>query len=251
MADIASRALILGGTGEARRLALRACEAGLDIELSLAGRTREAADTGVPTRVGGFGGADGLAAYLRANRIARVLDATHPFAARISANAVAACALAGVPRLALLRDEWRMQAGDLWRYADDVAHAARLLPDLGKRVFVAFGDGLGPLAATGLDFVVRRIEADPVDLPGAEIVRARGPFREDDERRLFADKRIDAILAKDSGGTGARAKLDAARDLRLPVVLIRRPSPPPGPATTDAAAALAWLGLDATAVASL
>lgn len=248
---MASRALILGGTGEARRLAQRAHEAGLDIVLSLAGRTGTAVDAGVPARRGGFGGVDGLAAYLRANRIARVLDATHPFAARISANATAACERANVPRLALLRDEWRAQAGDDWHYADDIDQAARLLPGLGKRIFVAFGDGLAPLATTGLGFVVRRIEAAPVDLPGAELVRDRGPFRAADEKRLFADKRIDAILAKDSGGIGAQAKLDAARDLGLPVVLIRRPAPPPGPATTDPDAALAWLGLDAAKAASL
>jgi precorrin-6A/cobalt-precorrin-6A reductase len=251
MAANSPRALILGGTGEARAIAERAHRAGLDVILSLAGRTTAAAPSEAPTRSGGFGGVDGLVAYLREQRIARVLDATHPFAARMSANAVAACAIANIPRLALLREAWRAQNGDIWTYVDDVAQAAGMLPSLGRRIFVAFADGLAPLGAARLAFVVRRVESQMPTFPNVELVAGRGPFRVDDEIALFRDKRIDAILAKDSGGAGASAKLDAARHLRLPVVLIRRPAVPPGPSTSDPDQAGAWLGLDGAKPPSL
>jgi precorrin-6A/cobalt-precorrin-6A reductase len=243
---MSGRILILGGTADARALADAAADAGLDIVLSLAGRTTSPARTRATSRVGGFGGVEGLRAYLRDDRIARVLDATHPFAARMSENARLACAAENVPRLALSRAPWIEGPGDSWSRVADVAQAAALLPRLGARVFVAFADGLAPLAATGLDFVVRRIEAGDVGLPGADIVLGRGPFAVEDEIALFRARGIDCVLAKDSGGREARAKLDAARELGLPVVLIRRPDPPPGPATTSVGEARTWLGLDAT-----
>lgn len=243
--------LILGGTADARALADEAAQAGLDIVLSLAGRTSAPAPTRARLRVGGFGGVEGLRAYLRDNRIARVLDATHPFAARMSANAAAACAAENVPRLALLREPWIESPGDRWMRVADVAEAASLLPRLGKRIFVAFADGLAPLTGTGLEFVVRRIEPADAGLPGAELVLGRGPFAAADEIALFRARRIDAVLAKDSGGLESRAKLDAARALDLPVILIRRPEPPPGPATADRAEARSWLGLDAVTAASV
>jgi precorrin-6A/cobalt-precorrin-6A reductase len=243
--------LILGGTAAARALASEAADAGLDVVLSLAGRTTSPATTRAKSRVGGFGGIEGLRAYLRENRIARVLDATHPFAARMSANALAACAAENVPRLALLRSPWIEGPGDRWVRVADVAETAVRLPALGRRIFVAFADGLAPLAATGLEFVVRRIEPGDSGLEGAELVLSRGPFAVDDEVALFRAKRIDAVLAKDSGGMEAHAKLDAARALGLPVVLIRRPEPPAGPATMSRNEALIWLGLDAAPQASV
>lgn len=243
--------LILGGTAQARALADEAADVGLNVVLSLAGRTATPAPTRARARVGGFGGVEGLRAYLRAARIARVLDATHPFAARISANARAACSAENVPRLALLRAPWIEIDGDRWTRVADVGQAAGLLPGLGRRVFVAFADGLAPLAATRLDFVVRRIEPGDVGLPGADIVLDRGPFTLDAEIALFCARAIDCVLAKDSGGEAARAKLDAARALGLPVVLIRRPEPPPGPATESRDEARAWLGLDAVTTASV
>jgi precorrin-6A/cobalt-precorrin-6A reductase len=241
--------LILGGTAQARALADEAADAGLDVVLSLAGRTAAPAPTRARLRVGGFGGVDGLRAFLRDAPIARVLDATHPFAARMSANAQAACAAENVPRLALLRAPWIEGPGDRWHRVADVAHAAALLPRLGARAFVAFADGLAPLTGIGLEFVVRRIEPGDAGLPGAALVLGRGPFRVEDEIELFRARGIDCVLAKDSGGNEARAKLDAARALDLPVVLIRRPDPPPGPATERRDEARAWLGLDAVTAA--
>jgi precorrin-6A/cobalt-precorrin-6A reductase len=248
---VSGRILILGGTGQARALADEAADAGLDAVLSLAGRTTVPVPARARLRVGGFDGVEGLRAYLRRERISRVLDATHPFAARISANAVAACDAEELPRLALLRAPWVEGPGDRWHRVAGVAEAAALLPGLAKRVFVAFADGLEPLAATGLEFVVRRIEPGDPGLPGAELVLGRGPFHVADEIELFRARGIDCVLAKDSGGDEARAKLDAARALGLPAVLIRRPDPPPGPATESRGEALRWLGLDAATAPSV
>ncbi len=244
----APRVLVLGGTGEARAIAAAAASRGCDVLLSLAGRTRVPAEAAVPTRSGGFGGADGLAAFLRAGGFAACIDATHPFAIRISANAVAACEAAGVKRLVHVRPEWSPVDGDRWTYVADVAQAARLLPAMARRVFVAFADGIEPLAGLDIAFVVRRAEPGPVNLPGARVLVQRGPFARDAERALFAAERIDAVLAKASGGTASRAKLDAARNLGLPVVLLRRPPPPPGSTAAGVAETVIWLagalGLD-------
>jgi precorrin-6A/cobalt-precorrin-6A reductase len=233
--------LVLGGTGEARALADALVGEGHDTILSLAGRTMQPAPSRARVRSGGFGGAAGLAAYLTAENVAACIDATHPFAARMSANALAACTMAGVPRLALVRPEWTPVDGDRWIFVADVAQAARLLPAMARRVFVAFADGLDALAGLDLDFVVRRAEPGPVPLARARVIVSRGPFVRDAERDLFAAERIDALLAKASGGAAARAKLDAARNLGLPVLLLRRPDAPPGPQVADIAAACAWL----------
>lgn len=240
---MSKRVLVLGGTGEARLLADRLAAEGYDAILSLAGRTAVPSLSAARMRSGGFGGAAGLGAYLRAENIAACIDATHPFAVRISANAVAACAQADVPRAALVRPEWQPVDGDRWLFVDDVAAGARLLPAMGRRVFVAFADGLAPLAVLDLDFLVRRAEPGPVDLPGARIVVTRGPFEREAERRFLKTEGIEVILAKASGGDSARAKLDAARNLGLPVVLLRRPPPPPGPTVANVADALGWLAM--------
>ncbi|MCA3262310.1 MAG: cobalt-precorrin-6A reductase [Telmatospirillum sp.] len=238
---MSKRVLVLGGTGEARLLADRLVGEGYEAILSLAGRTAAPSLSAARMRSGGFGGAEGLAAYLRAENIAACIDATHPFAVRMSANAVLACAQANVSRAALLRPEWQAVDGDRWLYVDDVAASVRLLPAMGRRVFVAFADGLAPLAALDLDFLVRRAEPGPVDLPGARIVVMRGPFEREAERRFLKGEAIEVILAKASGGDSARAKLDAARNLGLPVVLLRRPPPPAGKTLASFADALAWL----------
>jgi precorrin-6A/cobalt-precorrin-6A reductase len=238
---MSQRILVLGGTQEARLLADRLVRQGFDTILSLAGRTAAPAQSLARMRSGGFGGVEGLGSYLRAEKIDRCIDATHPFAARISANAVAACAATGVARIALVRAEWQPVDGDRWIFVDSVQAAVRLLPALGRRIFVAFADGLAPLAGLDFEFFVRRAEPGAVDLPGAETLVQRGPFARDAERQLLKDLRIDVIVAKASGGDSARAKLDAARNLGLPVVLLRRPADPPGPTAADEAAIFAWL----------
>jgi precorrin-6A/cobalt-precorrin-6A reductase len=251
-----ARVLVLGGTAEARLLADALVAAGHDALLSLAGRTGAPASGQAPLRSGGFGGPEGLAAFLREGRFAACIDATHPFAARMSRNAETGCAAAGVPRLALLRSPWVPVDGDRWIEVDDTAQAARLLPAMGKRIFVAFADGLAPFAALDLEFVVRRAEPGPAPgLPGAQVIVQRGPFAREAERVLLRDLRVDALVAKASGGEGARAKLDAARNLGLPVVLLRRPAPPARPHAATPEEALAWLhtilGLDRPASSSV
>lgn len=241
------RVLILGGTGEARALAGRLA-AGvpglppLDIVSALAGRTRAAMPLPGRVRVGGFGGADGLAAYLRDERIELVIDATHPFATQISANAAAACKAAGVPRLALARLAWQAQPGDIWIEVADAAEAAQVLPRYGRRVFLS--TGRRELAAfAALDemwFLVRLVDPPeaPLPLPDCRVVTGRGPFDAAAERRLLMVNDIDVLVCKASGGAATAAKLAAARDLGLPVVMIRRPAPPPGPVVADVGAAI-------------
>jgi precorrin-6A/cobalt-precorrin-6A reductase len=237
------RTLILGGTTEAVRLA-EAC-AGvpeLKITTSLAGRTRTPTMPPGDVRIGGFGGAAGLADFLRAHGVDRLVDATHPFAARIGLNAAEACNAAGVPRLRLLRPLWQRQPGDRWTEAGSLAEAAGLLPPRG-RVFLSVG-GRDLDAFAGLDhwFLVRSIEPPEHGLAGAHWVFARGPFGLEDELALLREHAIEVLVTKASGGAATYAKLVAARQLGLPVIMVRRPPPPPGLVVGSVAAALEWLG---------
>jgi precorrin-6A/cobalt-precorrin-6A reductase len=238
------RVLILGGTTEAALLARHlAGRPGFEVETALAGRTRRPAALPGRVRIGGFGGIEGLLAHLEAARVERLVDATHPFAARIGVNAAAACIRARVPRLRLLRPPWERLPGDLWHEIADMEDAVALLPRLGRRVLVTTGQtGLAQLAASGLELVVRSIEQPHVALPGQCWIGARGPFTFEDEHRLLREQRIEVVLAKASGGEATYAKIEAARALQLPVVLLRRPPPPPGPTVATVAEALAWLG---------
>lgn len=233
-----SRVLILGGTAEARRLAARLD--GHAVITSLAGRTRKPAPLAGETRVGGFGGTAGLVDYLSQAGIEAVIDATHPFAAEISANAVTACEQAGVPRLALVRPPWRPEPGDRWTDVADADAAAVALAGY-KTAFLAIGrQGLAPFArCRGIAFVVRVVEP-PDALPlDATVVIGRGPFALADEQALLAEHAIDVVVAKNAGGD--RAKLDAARQAGLPVILIARPPPPPGPRVETVAGAETWI----------
>ena len=243
------RLLLLGGTSEASELARRLSARG-DIEatLSLAGRTSRPAVSPLPTRIGGFGGVEGLARYLRDKGVGAVIDATHPFAAQMSANAVAACAETGVALAVLTRPPWRPEAGDRWREVGDAAEAAQALGDTPRRVLLTVGRlSAGAFrAAPQHHYVLRSIDA-PDDLPpDAELVLARPPFSLADERELMTSRRIDIVVSKNAGGDATRAKLDAARELRLPVVMIRRP--PLGAATTfyDVEPTLRWIHLGAS-----
>ncbi|TKT76694.1 cobalt-precorrin-6A reductase [Aquamicrobium sp. LC103] len=225
------RILILGGTTEARQLSRLLGEDGrYDVTLSLAGRTRAPAAHAVPVRVGGFGGAEGLAGYLREYRTDILVDATHPFAARISGNAAVAAALAGVPLLVLRRPEWRPVEGDRWIEVDGVAQAVAALGTEPRGVFVALGrQELAPLeAAPWHRYVIRSVDPvePPLALPAATYLLARGPFGLDDELALFERHRVEAVLAKNSGGEATYSKLEASRKLGIEVFLVRRPALP-------------------------
>lgn len=245
--ETTTKVLVLGGSAEAARLAARlAGDPRYETLSSLAGATRRPA--ALPGRVvsGGFGGAEGLARFLGTERIARVVDATHPFAARISANAAHACRRAGVPLLRLARPPWRPRAGDRWLEVADAAAAAARLPGLGDRVFLSLGrkrlDAFAGLAETW--FLVRLIEAPAAPLPLARhrLVLARGPFRVEDELALMRAHGIEALVSKNSGGEATYAKIEAARRLGLPVLMLQPPPPPERvERVADVEAALAWL----------
>jgi precorrin-6A/cobalt-precorrin-6A reductase len=239
------RLLILGGTGEGAALAA-ACAARpeLDVISSLAGRTLRPEPLPGQVRHGGFGGIAGLIAYLEAERIERVLDATHPFATRIGAHAAAACTALGLPRLRLLRPPWRPVAGDVWHEVAAAAAAVGLLPTLGRVALLTIGQrDLAPFAAMrACRFVVRTIEPGPPGLlPDAIWLQARGPFALEDELALCRAEGIEVLVTKASGGDATYPKLAAARALGLPVVMLQRPPPPPGPVVSSVVEALAWL----------
>ncbi len=240
------RVLILGGTAEAVGLA-RALfgDARVAAITSLAGRTRAPAAVPGEVRVGGFGGPEALADYLGREGIDLVVDATHPFAARISRNAARACNLAKVPRLLLARPPWTPQASDTWVPVPDIEAAAAALPGLGRRVFLAIGrQELAAFAGlTGLWFLVRLVEEPETPPPLADhlLVLGRGPFAIEREIDLLREHRIDVVVSKNSGGAGAAAKIAAARALKLPVVMIERPPAPDSETAESVAAALPWI----------
>lgn len=237
------RVLLLGGTGEARRLADRLVADGVAVVSSLAGRVHTPLLPVGEVRVGGFGGAAGLADWLRAERVDAVVDATHPFAAAITANAARATADTATPFVVLRRPGWRARPGDDWRWADSMADAAARLPALGGRAFLAIGRGdLAAFAHLDLYCLVRSVDPPRPPLPrDHEIVLARGPFEVAGERALLRDHRIDVVVTRDSGGDLTSAKLTAARDLRIPVLLVRRPPLPDVPVVASEAEAVAWL----------
>ncbi|TPI10095.1 cobalt-precorrin-6A reductase [Mesorhizobium sp. B4-1-3] len=238
------RILILGGTTEARQLAGKlARRTDFSVTLSLAGRTESPVAQGVPLRVGGFGGADGLAAYLSDNRIDLLIDATHPYAARISANAAEATRQSGVPILALRRPGWEPVAGDRWTLVESAAEAAKALGEAPRRVFLAIGRQEADVfeAAPRHRYLIRSV--DPVEpklaVPDALYLLARGPFPEPEERALIERYGVDAVVSKNSGGEATYGKIAAARGLGIEVVMIRRPPLPdvPSAETVDQLAA--------------
>jgi precorrin-6A/cobalt-precorrin-6A reductase len=239
------RLLILGGTGEAAALAGRlADDPSLDVITSLAGRTRAPAKVAGDLRVGGFGGAAGLAAYLAAESIGLVVDATHPFAAQMAANAAQACAETGVPRLKLVRPPWQASMSDRWHDVPDTAAAARVVGEIGKRVFLSVGrQDLAAFAGLGgVWFLVRSIEplGVPYPLRQAEMIQDRGPFSEAAEVALMKDHGIDLLVSKNSGGEATYAKIAAARRLGLPVGMLARQPAPEGETVPEVAGAVAW-----------
>lgn len=238
------RVLILGGTAEARALATVIAAAGIARPVTaLAGVTETPLQPPGEVRVGGFGGAQGLADYLAAQRFMALVDATHPFAIRISCHASEAAASARVPRLRLERPAWVAEPGDDWRSCADLDDALLSLSGAYRRVFATLGRrSLPRLAACAeIGFVVRGIE--PPDAVPANVVwlEGRPPFDVEHETALLERHRIKALLVRESGGPSGWPKLLAARALSLPILMLRRPEPVPGPCVARVEEALAWL----------
>jgi precorrin-6A/cobalt-precorrin-6A reductase len=231
--------LILGGTGEARELAAR-----VPAISSLAGRVSEPRLPVGEVRVGGFGGVDGLVSWLRDNDIHAVVDATHPFARQITANAFEACARAGVPFLILRRPGFTARDG--WQWEDSVASAAHHLP--GSRVFLTTGrQDLAEFASCPQWFLARMVEPPEPPMPQRiEVLLSRGPFTVDGELELMRSREIDVLVTKDSGGSMTSAKLEAAEQLGIPVVIVRRPPLPDAEAVATVDAVVSWLNSNAT-----
>jgi precorrin-6A/cobalt-precorrin-6A reductase len=239
------KVLVLGGTGQARRLV-----AGLHgrpefaVTSSLAGRVAVPALPHGDVRIGGFGGVDGLVTWLRRHGTDVVVDATHPFAVRMTENAVAAGAVVGVPLLVLRRAGWTASPGDRWHRVPDAAGAATVLPALGERVFLTTGRGdLAVFAALDrLWFLLRSVDPPRPPLPArCHVIQARGPFTADAERELLREHHIDVLVTRDSGGEMTAAKLVAARELGVPVVLLERPPLPAAPVVSTVEQAVRWL----------
>ncbi|MFJ6700118.1 cobalt-precorrin-6A reductase [Streptomyces sp. NPDC091272] len=231
--------LVLGGTTEARRLAALLVEALPDtatVTSSLAGRVAEPKLPPGGVRVGGFGGTEGLTAWLRTHQVDALIDATHPFAGTISFHAAAAAAAAHVPLLALRRPGWTAGAGDHWHPVGSLDEAARVLPALGARVFLTTGrTGLAAFAALDdLWFLMRSVDAPEAPHPARmEVLLERGPFTLEGERELIRRHRVDVLVTKDSGGDATAPKLRAAREAGIPVVVVRRPPAPEGVPVAD------------------
>lgn len=240
------RVLVLGGTLDASRLAQALAKAGVDGIFSYAGRTSAPIAQPLPTRVGGFGGVAGLQAFLQTERITHVVDATHPFAAQMSSNAVQACASAGVPLLALERPAWQAQSGDVWQHVPDIAAAVQALPTEPARVFLAIGrQHLAPFLACTQHWYLLRLVDPVLDLPAerGQVVLDRGPFTVEGDRTLLQAYGITHIVSKNSGGAGAQAKLTAARERSLPVILIDRPFIAARPTVGNVDQVLQWIAV--------
>ena len=240
------RLLILGGTAEASALAAAiAGRADIEAILSLAGRTQRPAPSPIPMRIGGFGGVAGLRAYLDAARIDAVVDATHPFAAQMSRHAAEACAAAKLPLLIFTRPPWRRVNGDRWIDVESMADAAQALGPVPRNVFLTQGrQQLAAFAeAPHHRYLVRAIEppADLDTLPRHRLILARGPFQLADEEALMRVENIEFLVSKNSGGAATYAKIEAARNLGLPIVMVQRPDNPDVEQTTRLETALAWI----------
>jgi precorrin-6A/cobalt-precorrin-6A reductase len=239
--------LLLGGTTEASALAswLQA-NSEFDSLLSFAGTTRTPRPPPIAYRVGGFGGAAGLAAFLRAGGFTIVIDATHPFAAKMKRNAAEAAAIANIPLLGVLRPGWHEQQGDNWTRVPDMASAAVALGAAPQRILLTIGqkDLAAFRAAPQHHYIVRSVDPPDADSlpPSCEVIAARGPFLLADEAALLRNTGVSLMVTKDSGGTATADKLKAARMLGIRVVMVNRPLPPEGVHTVpDAESAQAWL----------
>jgi precorrin-6A/cobalt-precorrin-6A reductase len=249
-APSAMRVLILGGTTEASVLArLIAGDARFDATLSLAGRTTAPRAQPIATRIGGFGGADAMAQWLRDEKIEAVVDATHPYADQISANAVAACKAAGLPLASIVRPPWTAQSGDNWQSVPSADAAAGAIGETPRRVFLSLGrQELGAFAKAPQHHYLGRSVDQPQGValpPDIRILLARGPFAIDAETRLLRDEKIEVLVSKNSGGTAIYAKIAAARTLGLRVLMIARPDKAVGHPVQSEQEAIDWLLHDA------
>ncbi|WP_415921281.1 cobalt-precorrin-6A reductase [Tateyamaria sp. SN6-1] len=237
--------LILAGTTEATQFATAVAERGLTGVVSFAGRVERPRRQPLPQRIGGFGGVGGLADYLHAEKISHVIDATHPFAAQMSRNAVSACAEAGVPLIALTRAPWVAGAGDRWTRVPDIAGAVEALDQPASRVMLAVGRmHLAVFAPNPQHFYLLRLVDPPKEtppFPDHHVLVSRGPFTKGDDHALMQEHRIDLVVSKNAGGTGAYAKIAAARSLGLPVIMIDRPALPERQEAHSAHAVMEWL----------
>ena len=213
--------------------------------LSYAGRTERPRAQPVPVRIGGFGGVDGLVQYLRQERVTHLVDATHPFAATMSRHAAQAAQIAGISHIMLTRPPWEAGEGDCWRHVPDIAAAVAALDGGARRVMLALGrmhvDAF--MAQPQHDYVLRFVDAPDIapTLPSHRLVVDRGPFTLDGDLALMRQHRVELVVAKNAGGVGARAKLDAARVLSIPVVMIDRPPLPQARTTHGVADVIEWL----------
>jgi len=240
--------LILGGTSEGRRLAELLALDEREREryacvVSYAGRTRDLRLPSTPYRIGGFGGVSGLASYLQERRIDALVDVTHPFAAQISANAVRAAELTGTPLLRLARLAWRQVSGDRWHEVGDMSAAAAALGATPRRVFLSVGrlEIAAFRAAPQHDYLIRAVDAFEPELPRARVLAARGPFELTAERALLEREGSELIVSKNSGTAATYAKIEAARQLRLPVVMVQPPVLSPAPEARSLDEIRAWL----------
>jgi precorrin-6A/cobalt-precorrin-6A reductase len=242
---MAANPLILGGTTEATALCRALAEAGIGGTISFAGRVDRPVRQPLPQRIGGFGGPDGLAAYMRETRVTHLIDATHPFAAQMSCNAVIAAKAAGVPMIALTRAPWAPEPGDRWTRVPDIAGAVAALDGPAQRVMLAVGRmHLADFAPNPQHVYLLRLVDPPkgaLPFPQANVVVSRGPFTVEGDLDLMRAHRIDTVVSKNAGGTGAHAKIAAARQLHLPVIMIDRPDVPPRPEAHSVDDVLRWL----------
>lgn len=245
--------LLLGGTTEASALARLLATKGIAATLSYAGRTQSPHAQPVPVRIGGFGGIEGLADYLREHRVTHLVDATHPFAATMSANAIEAARLAGTRRIALTRPAWVACADDCWRHVPDIPAAVAALTGPPSRIMLALGRmHVEAFAAQPQHhYLLRFVDTpdQPPPLPHHSLVVDRGPFSTDGDRQLLRDHAINLLVCKNAGGKGAEAKLIAARQVGVPVLMIDRPVIPARTETCRPEDVLAWLGHDADTTA--
>lgn len=222
-----AKVLILGGTREAVDRARQLVDEGHDVTTALAGRTREPKPPAGNLRVGGFGGVAGLADWLKTEKIERLIDATHPFATRISANAEQAAALAGVPLTVETRPAWGKQSGDQWIDVGNIEEATEALPTAAVAFLALGSQHIGPFARCGdVTFVVRMIDppSEPLPLPRHRLILGRPPVNWAEEAEMMREAGITIVVSRNSGGQGAYAKIRAARELGLPVIMIGRSS---------------------------